>query len=147
MKKLAVAILFVGIVASPLFAKMWKPDQKVINTQSIEVRGKEADIAVKAAADAVVAQADTGKVKDATAQHLATQIEKYTDQRDLHPGLGFGGIVNLTGEVEADLLMTLRKGNLMGILSVGYGDIYNAVKDNDWSWDKTRLGLGCVYEF
>lgn len=147
MKKLAVAFIVVGIVASPLFAKMWKPDNKVINTQSIEVRGKEADIAVKAAADAVVAQADTGKVKDATAQHLATQIEKYTDQHQLHPGLGFGGTVDISGEVGADLLMTLRKGNIMGILSVGYGDIYNAVKDNTWTADKVEFGLGCVYEF
>lgn len=147
MRKFVLAVMFCVLAASSLSAKMWKPDEKVLNTQSIEVRGKEADIAVKAAADAVVAQADSGKVKDATVQHLSTQIEKYTDQRDIHPGIGLGGNIDLSGKTGADLLMTLRKGSLMGILSVGYGDIVTAVKDNKWDCEEIKFGFGAVYEF
>lgn len=143
-----IPMLLVAVcLASPLSAKMWKPDTTMVNTANVEVKGKEADIAVKAAADAVVAQSETGKLKDSTVQHMNQQIEKYTDQRDIHPGIGIGGTVDFGGDFGADLLMTLRKGDLIGILSVGYDDIGTAVKHNEWDMDNVKVGLGAVYEF
>lgn len=149
MRKICFVMVALAFCIAPAFALMGKPNKvtEVVNTDGTKVSGREADVAVKAAADAVLAQAEAGKVKEATANNLAKKVDTFTDKRAFHPGLGIGGNIDLGGDVGADLLFTLRKESWMTVVSVGYSGINDAIKDKEIDTDKVKFGLGIVHEF
>lgn len=149
MRRICIAMMALAFCVAPAFALMGKPNKvtEVVNTEGTKVSGKDADVAVKAAADAVLAQAEAGKVKEATANNLANKVDTFTDKRAFHPGLGIGGNIELGGDVGADLLFTLRKEAWMTVVSVGYNGINDSIKEKDFDTDKVKFGLGIVHEF
>lgn len=146
-KRILAVLVAIMLVASPAFSLMGKPNKQVVNTAGVEVKGKEADVAIKATADAVLQEAEKGKIKPATADKLVKTVEKYTDQRAFHPGLGIGGSMSLGGEIGGDLVFSMRKNGWIWLLNVGYSDINGSIKDAEWSQDKVHFGIGTIIEF
>lgn len=144
MRKVMALMILALLAVSPCFAILWQPDTKVVDVEGQQVKGKEADVAVYSAANAVNEQAQNGKVKDATVKELNETVQKYHDQRDIHPGLGIGGAMTMGGKISGDLLFSLRKGSIQGIVSVGYGDLTTLDTPD---LDLLRVGVATIYEF